>query len=164
MNCVFVKQVDGTWVCCICGWCYNRALDKPPRRNCPKSSVRPPTLTELIEAVCRIERPKYKTGDILHNLLQDKLGTGFKTGCACKAWITKMNEWGPKGCRENLVKIVNALLAEAKRREWQLDGRPILSKVARIGACVPGSMCFARAWARRLVREAIRRSEQNEKS
>ena len=118
----------------------------------------------MVHTMCRINKLKYKTGDILHNLLRDKLGTGFKTGCACKAWIAKMNEWGPKGCRENLVKIVNALLAEAKRREWQLDGRPILSKVARIGACVPGSMCFARAWARRLVREAIRRSEQNEKS
>ena len=75
-----------------------------------------------------------------------------------------MNEWGPKGCRENLVKIVNALLAEAKRRKWQLEGRPILSKVAKIGTALPGGMIFARSWARKLVLEAIERSEQNEKS
>ncbi len=115
----------------------------------------------LVHTVCTADQETYTTGIILHALLQDKLGTGFKSGCACKEWLARMNEWGPGGCRENLKKIVGGLLAEAKRRQWVLDGHPILSKVAAIGTELPGGMIFARAWARKIVLEAITRSERN---
>ncbi len=141
--CTLERTDKGLWQCSVCGWTYPHQTDKPPRRTCP-------------------EPPPYTTGDILHDLLAEKLGVGLKEGCACKAWISQMNVWGPTGSREHLVGIVNALLAEAKRREWKLEGKPILSKVAGIGTTLPGGMIFARAWTRRLVNEAITRSERHE--
>jgi len=101
-------------------------------------------------------------GTILHTLLLSRLGTDVVSGCACRAWISQMNRWGPDRCRDNLIKIVNALLAEAKRREWKLDGKPILSRIAKYGTTLPGGIIFARSWARKLVLEAIKRSEQSE--
>jgi hypothetical protein len=71
-----------------------------------------------------------------------------------------MNEWGPEGCQERITPIVGALLGEAARRGWALQGRPILSKVARLGIMAPFGIVFARAWARGLVLEAIRLSSK----
>ncbi len=148
MECKLEKR-NGRWTCLDCGWIYAIESDNPPRRPCPKGKPK--------------EIPQYTTGTIMHDLLSERLGVGLKTGCACKAWIDQMNIWGPIESRENLVKIVNALLAEAKRRDWQLDGRPMLSVAASVGTKLPGGMYFARAWTRSLVTEAINRSEQNEK-
>lgn len=106
----------------------------------------------------------FTTGTILHDLLSDKLGVDAMEGCRCKEWIDKMNVWGPVGSRKYLTKIVNALLAEAKRRQWKLSGHPILTKAAQIGTDLPGGMIFARAWVRRIVLQAITRSEQSEES
>ena len=105
----------------------------------------------------------YNTGDMLHGLLRERLGVGIKDGCQCREWIDRMNQWGPDGSRKYLTQIVNALLAEADRRQWQIDGRPLLTKAAKIGTNIPGGMIFARAWVRALVTEAINRSEQSEK-
>ncbi len=126
-------------ICTNCGWVYSGNSQKVIQRICFKKGL----------------------GDYLHELLINKLGADFENGCACKEWLLRMNEWGPGGCRENLKKIVGGLLAEAKRRQWVLDGHPILSKVAAIGTELPGGMIFARAWARKIVLEAITRSERN---
>lgn len=103
--------------------------------------------------------PRLNVGDVLHDLLLLRLGVSLTSDCDCDKWITLMNLWGPQGCRENLNKIVGAMLAEAQRRNWKLDRRPLLSVVARVGALVPWGRAYARAWARALVHEAIERCE-----
>lgn len=152
IDCKLELNEAGHYYCPACGWVYPLNTAKPPRRNCPTAKDAPRPL------------PKYTTGTIMHDMLQEKLGVGMKAGCACKAWIDQMNVWGPIESRENLVKIVNALLAEAKRRGWKLDGRPMLSAAACVGTKCPGGLIFARAWTRKLVTEAINRSEQYEES
>ncbi len=104
----------------------------------------------------------YTTGTILHDLIQERLGVGLKKGCACKMWIDRMNVWGPTETLENIVPIVNALLAEAKRREWEIEGRPLLSATAKMVDKTPLGVIIARTWARRLVKEAVHRSEEYE--
>ncbi len=136
------------WKCCQCGWIYARwgepiPSGKPPRRNCPSAPGLKPSV-----------------GDILHNLLLARLGVGLTSGCDCAKQIALMNAWGPQGCRENLNRIVGAMLSEAQRRNWKLDRRPLLSAVARIGALVPWGRAYARMWARALVLEAVRRCEE----
>ncbi len=121
-------------------------------------------LAHLLHRVCPMS-PKmitrnYQTGDQLHELLYDRFGVDMTLTCACKAWIIKMNEGGPEWCRENVQKIVGKMLSEAKQRNWELKGRPLLSKVARIGTILPWGMAFARVWARELVLEAIELSER----
>ena len=113
---------------------------------------------ELTHTMCRAEETR--TGPLLHRLLQDKLGAGFKSGCDCKEWLAKMNAWGPAGCREHLTEIVDTLMAEATRRDWKLEGRPLLSKAACVGTKYSLGKAFAQRWARKLVLKAIERSEQ----
>lgn len=38
MECEFVKQYDGTWMCANCLWHYDKKTKKPPRRNCPEAT------------------------------------------------------------------------------------------------------------------------------
>jgi len=109
---------------------------------------------ELVHTQCRATR-SHLVGDNLHNILIGRYQIGVGWRCRCKEWIGRMNEWGPEGCRTNLAKIVDALLSEAKRRNWALEGRPLLSAVARLGSKAPLGAIVARAWARRLVLEAI---------
>jgi hypothetical protein len=139
MDCPLVPIALNWWFCPQCGWLYYGPV--APRRNCPKSKMR----ADLTLG----------PGDVLHNLMADRLGVGLTLGCNCKAWIEKMNYWGPQGCREKLDKIVDALVAEARRRDWKLDGHPVLSAIAKVGDATPlGGYC-ARAWARSLVLEAV---------
>ena len=84
----------------------------------------------------------------------------MEAGCECKKWINLMNAWGPKECRNHIDRIVNALMNEAKRRKWQLDGRPLLSVAARVGALTPWGRAYARRWARSLVLKAIEGSNE----
>ncbi len=106
-----------------------------------------------------MDSPSQSVGDILHDLLLDRLGVLLTSDCDCDKWIMLMNAWGPKGCRENLTKIVGALLNEAQQRNWKLNGRPLLSLAARVGTLTPWGRAYARTWAKRLVLEAIRRCE-----
>ena len=69
-------------------------------------------------------------GDYLHDLILRWTGEGMTLGCDCKAWITKMNDWGPSGCREHLDEIVAHMLKEAKKRGWKLTGMPGAKTVA----------------------------------
>jgi hypothetical protein len=71
-----------------------------------------------------------------------------------------MNEWGIAGCRKNIAHIVRWLLTEARRRQWHIDKRPILSIAARLGTRTEWGMAFARMWARKLVEEAISNAER----
>lgn len=136
------------WECQQCNWVYARRSkpilsDKPPRRNCSNTSGLNPGV-----------------GDTLHNLLLTRLGVGLTSGCDCAKQIALINAWGSKGCRENLNKIVGALLSEAQQRNWKLNGRPLLSLAARVGTLTPWGRAYARAWARKLVLEAVRRCEE----
>lgn len=101
-----------------------------------------------------------EVGNVLHDLLLERLGVALTSDCDCDKWVMLMNAWGPKGCRENLSKIVGALLNEAQRRSWKLSGRPLLSIAARVGTFTPWGRAYARAWARSLVREAIEQCEE----
>ena len=69
-------------------------------------------------------------GDYLHDMILRWTGEGMTLGCDCKAWIAKMNAWGPAGCREHLNEIVAHMLEEAKKRGWKLAGLPGAATVA----------------------------------
>ncbi len=154
-DCDLQQLPDGQWHCPECDPRRQRLLPVPARRNCDTglATVIKPTSTTM------------GVGTTLHSLLYDRFGVDIVTGCACKAWIAKMNEGGPEWCHKNLDSIVSKMLSEANRRNWQLDGRPLLSKVAKIGTALPWGMAFARTWARKLVLEAIEICErENEKT
>lgn len=141
--CVFSSVETGKHTCNICGVTI---------------------LTKIlpIRRVCSGHAPKkYLVGTILHDKLRDEFGVDYTKNCGCRQKIAMMNEWGPEGCREHLDYIVNGMLNEAKIRGWQLDGRPLLTVVAKIGAATPLGMYFARAWARKLVLGAIKESERS---
>jgi hypothetical protein len=38
-----------------------------------------------------------------------------RSGCDCKSWVRKMNDWGVKGCEANRDAIVNRLLSQSNR-------------------------------------------------
>jgi len=147
MNCIWEQLPNGTWRCSRCGWLYNRATERPPRRNCPKSPAYPSSRG---------------VGSCLHDLLREQIGVDYHTKCNCQQHVLLMNEWGVEECQKNLDKIVGWLLSEARKRKWQLNGRPLLSAVARVGCLTPLGMIVARTWARAIVREAITRSKQSE--
>ena len=114
---------------------------------------------EQTHSVCSLSRRL--PGTILHDLLCLRLGVGFSTDCGCKEWVAKMNEWGPEGCREYLESIVDKMLASAEKRNWKLNGRPLLSAAACVGCKCSWGKRYARRWARKLVLEAIERSERS---
>lgn len=105
---------------------------------------------------------KLYVGNILHDILYNRFGVDISTGCACKVWITQMNQGGPEWCRKNIQGIVGKMLSEAKRRKWVLEGRHVLSRAARLGTMLPWGMDYARKWARGLVLEAIELSERED--
>lgn len=145
MDCPF--QLDkGLWTCPDCGWRYPLKTETPPKRNCTKPPSEKTTPVGFV-------------GNILHDILLYEHNIDMVAGCGCQKWIDLMNAWGPDGCRENHATIVGGLLSEAKRRKWAFNDRPVLSAVAKIGTLLPGGLAFARAWARRIVTEAINRSE-----
>lgn len=137
--------IDGKWTCPNCGWIYPKERDKPPQRNCPTLISRRPTEDGV--------------GTALHDLLYVRYGLNYHSGCGCRQLVILMNSWGPQECRDNIDLIVGKLLAQAKKRKWKLDSRPLLTAVAKVGAKLPYGMNFARAWARKLVMEAIESCE-----
>ncbi len=144
MDCVFYETKTGVHTCKVCGAVVH-TTSLPIHRTCGKSK---PSID-------------YGAGTILHDKLRDEFGVDYTKNCGCRQKIVMMNEWGPEGCREHLDYIVNGMLNEAKIRGWQLDGRPLLTVVAKIGAATPLGMYFARAWARKLVLGAIKESERS---
>lgn len=137
------KLVDGKWKCPLCNWVYPlKAEKKPPRRNCPGKP-----------SVCQV-------GDRLHKILREKLGVEVTNDCSCGALITLMNALEPKDCRGNINFIVNTMITTAEKRKWKMDGRLLLSVVARFGTKTPVGRAFARSWARKLVMQAIEECEE----
>jgi len=100
-------------------------------------------------------------GDNLHNLLRSRFGISCIHSCGCQEWIKRMNHWGPEGCREHLESIVDKMLTSAEKRNWKLDGRPLLSAAACIGTKCSWGRKYTRRWACKLVLEAIERSERS---
>jgi len=100
-----------------------------------------------------------QVGNTLHQLLFAKYGVDMAEGCGCGKMVALMNAWGPKGCRENLTLIASKMLREAEKRSWTFENRPLLTKAARVGSKLPFGMMFARTWIRKIILEAIERSE-----
>lgn len=148
MNCDFQINDNSLWQCIYCHYIYPIQSAKPPRRNCPKSPNRP--------------SENKVPGNRLHEILLDRFNLDITEGCGCRKRINLMNAWGPKGCRENLDEIVAGMIAEARKQKWQIDGRPLLTALARVGTLTPLGIAFARAWARKLVLEAIEHCERSE--
>ncbi len=160
-DCNLQQRDDGLWHCPECDPGQQRLLPVPAQRNCSLAKE----LLSLYPEPLNDSNRGMHVGTQLHNLLYDRFGVDIVTGCACKAWIDTMNKGGPTWCRVNIDSIVSKMLSEANRRNWQLDGRPLLSKVAKIGTVLPWGMAFARTWARKLVLEAIEICErENEKT
>lgn len=84
-------------------------------------------------------KPPSGPGTELKRLLR-WLFLGTTLGCGCNAMATKMNQWGPDGCRENMDAILDHMAKEAKKRK----------------------LPFIRVGARRLVLLAIRRAERKD--
>ena len=138
-------QPDGDKYTCIrCGWSYHKIV----HHNC----YRPENQDPIPPSV----------GDFLHNILREEFNLDITTSCGCRKQIHLMNAWGPEGCRENIGQIVNHMLGEAKKRDWMLEGRPLLSTIARLGTKTPLGMSYARKWARDLVFRAIKLCEEQE--
>jgi len=47
-----------------------------------------------------------------------QLGAYHTDGCNCPEWVTKMNAWGPAGCREHLREIMLQLQAARSNITW----------------------------------------------
>lgn len=87
-----------------------------------------------------LPKPVIGPGTALKAIL---LSMGIKAGkCSCNAMATKMDRWGPSGCREHLPEIVASLVKEANRRKWM--------KVIPMKGL----------WAEMLVNQAIEASEK----
>lgn len=149
MNCDLQQREDSKWWCPVCDPGQQRLLPVAALRNCKQYPTSVPD-------------PKARVGTTLHDILYDRFGVDITKSCACKEWIAKMNQGGPEWCREKLDGIVSKMLSEAKSRDWVLEGRPLLSKLARLGTILPWGMAFAREWARKLVLEAIELSERKD--
>ena len=145
INCP-TKLVDGKWTCPNCGWVYPLQSERPPHRNCPKASS--------------AKLPKPGVGDFLHDILLEEFNLDITASCGCKKQIQLMNAWGSEGCQENIGQIVNHMLGEAKKRDWRIEGRPLLSIAAKLGTKTTYGMIYARKWARNLVRESIKQFER----
>ena len=62
-------------------------------------------------------------------MIKDRTGEDYITGCGCKGMVTRMNAWGPDGCREHIDEIVTKMHTEAKNRsKWKLPGVKLFMK------------------------------------
>lgn len=129
--CQPIQAPDGQWYCSLCGrgpektYFYARCLvrnpvtaDSTPRRAAGEQ--------DHSTTANRLQGP----GDYLHEMIKRWTGEDIERGCQCKAWIDRMNAWGPSGCREHLDEIVAHMLSEAKKRGWKLTGMPGAKTVA----------------------------------
>ena len=109
-------------------------------------------------------------GDHLHDLIRERTGREPDLSCNCRAWIRRMNTWGPRGCRKKMKLIVAKLAREARSRpiQWQAvpvakDGTLLNSRLQgfwRGTLWLPGAGVFLHVYIERMVTEAISRSEQ----
>jgi len=79
-------------------------------------------------------KPKRKVpyklpGNILHNRLMH-LGFNFREGCPCEDRMTKMNLWGPEGCKERIDEITEWLLESAEKTNILTN---LLSRIPFLG-------------------------------
>lgn len=55
-----------------------------------------------------------KVGTALEALIPD-WAVQDQSGCDCKSWVRKMNDWGIKGCEANREAIVTRLVSQSDR-------------------------------------------------
>ncbi len=59
-------------------------------------------------------------GTILYALILKYLDEEEGFDCGCIEWVSRMNFWGPEGCRKNFDKIIERLQETAKIMKWDL--------------------------------------------
>lgn len=102
-----------------------------------------------------------RTGDHLHALIAEHFGQQVAAGCGCNDWIAQMNQWGPDGCRANRQKIVDRMIAEAKKRGWYREGKPLIVNAAtRLAAATSWGLAHATRYCGQLVDQAIEQAEE----
>lgn len=138
-NCDLVEK-DGVWTCQVCGmsrpYPFIRKC-RPIKKKTPEQQKRKQRARRHVSRNKLAGERPVGPGDRLHWLLK-RFGIKYTEGCTCKAMQLQMNEWGPKGCREHMDKILDHMAKEAKRR----------------------NLPFLRSGAKILVRLAIRQSER----
>ncbi len=129
---------------CGCGAYYANMESSPKVSLVTKSSSVPKPV------------PLYTTGTRLRELF-DSLGIKKKFGCSCDYLIFLMNVWGPYGCREKMVKIVDELEANKVLYSWREQNAAKLKAIAT-------GLAFKINWLDPfpgIVEEAIRLSESD---
>lgn len=95
--------------------------------------------------------PAVGPGTRLKQLLAE-MGVTPAAGCGCDERATRMNEWGPAGCRERRAEIVDWLREEWGRLGW-------LEKAKAAGRALAAGFVHPLDPVGALVDEAIRRAE-----
>lgn len=146
-RCDFHQESDGSWRCSQCGWRTPRPLDHAPAKYC----------------LGQRETQSLGPGEQLHRLITQYCGAGPAAGCNCPEWIQRMNAWGVAGCREHFDEIVDELMAEGRRRQWDLTELPVRGLAIRTAARIGGSEYLFYLGAKWLVRRAIARAARDER-
>lgn len=63
----------------------------------------------------------FAPGNIVTSILES-IGYKKTDGCGCRAFATKMNAWGWRGCIRHRVEIIAWLTAKAKEQNIEVDG------------------------------------------
>lgn len=66
------------------------------------------------KALRRSPKSYNKVGTALEALIPE-WALRDRSGCDCKSWIRKMNDWGIKGCEANREAIVTRLVSQSDR-------------------------------------------------
>lgn len=160
MDCPAIQR-DGEWWCPECRKPFRRPTTEPPRRTCWTLTASPATPDDtpphIADVAPRIPGP----GDCLHRLILDAFGIAPEHGCGCEDWIAQMNAWGVAGCRANRQKIVDRMIAEAKKRHWHREGKPLIVNAAtRLAAATSWGLAYAARYCGGLVDQAIARAAE----
>ena len=118
MNCEFVSNNHGAWVCVKCKY---QVYAASAEHEC--------SFGKEIKTFVKVSRhqvspkPKPRTkphgpGSWLHYLIRRYFKKVPSTGCKCAARIRQMNAWGCDGCREHIDEIVGWLLEEADKMKF----------------------------------------------
>lgn len=112
MNCLFEQNTDGLWQCTRekCGWVYKFRSDKPPKQNC--NALKETTEVEINSG----------PGTELKKILT-RFGIRPGKNCKCERRARKMDQQGPKWCRENIDTIIGWLKEEANKRKLPFVNR-----------------------------------------
>jgi len=110
----------------------------------------------------------------LHRLIREETGEDIIPGCGCEAWMRKLDQWGPDGCREHRDEIAEKMVAEAAKRGWNFEAAPDArvrwaGKLASLAANhIPGgewvNASVARLWCLGMIEEACCRAEAESSS